>query len=98
MMAEAGATQTRVLEQAKRQFDVAISVQRLRDIVAAVAKSMEELRQHYQVLRLLELLHKADESRGRCKPVLSVGRDGICMPMTGGGVYQPGGDCDCDSV
>ena len=90
MMAEAGATQTRVLEQAKRQFDVAISVQRLRDIVAAVAKSMEELRQHYQVLRLLELLHKADESRGRCKPVLSVGRDGICMPMTGGGVYQQG--------
>ena len=41
MMAEAGATQNRVLEQAKRQFDISISIERLRNVVDAVSKSME---------------------------------------------------------
>lgn len=90
MMAEAGATQNRVLEQAKRQFDVSMGIERLRNLVQAVSESMERFRQHYQVLKLLELLKQAYASRGRYKPVLSVGRDGICMPIATGGGYQQG--------
>ena len=90
MMAEAGATQNRVLEQVKRQFDVSLSIKRLRNLVEAVSESMERFRQHYQVLKLLELLKQAHASQGRYKPVLSVGRDGICMPIAAGGGYQHG--------
>jgi hypothetical protein len=90
MMGQSGATQNRVLEQAKRQFGVSLSVQRLRDLVDKVSQSMERFRQHYQVLRLLELLKQAYASRGRYKPVLSVGRDGICMPIERGRGYQQG--------
>lgn len=90
MMAEAGATQNRVLEQAQRQFDVSMSIERLRNLVADIAESMERFRQHYQVLKLLELLKQAFASQGRYQPVLSVGRDGICMPIAKGGGYQQG--------
>lgn len=90
MMAEAGATQNRVLAQAKRQFNVSLSIQRLRNLVEKVSESMERFRQHYQVLKLLELLQQAYDSRGRYKPVVSVGRDGIYMPLAAGGGYQQG--------
>ena len=90
LMAEAGATQNRVLEQAKWQFDLSMSVERLRNLFESMSESMERFRQHYQVLKLLELLKQADASRGRYKPVLSVGRDGICMPIAAGGGYQQG--------
>ena len=65
MMAESGATQNRVLEQAKRHFNVSLSVERLRNLVEAVSESMERFRQHHQVLKLLELLEQAYQSRGR---------------------------------
>lgn len=90
LMAESGATQRRALEQAKQQFNVSLSVERLRHLVEEVSESMERFRQHYQVLKLLKLLKKADASRGRYKPVLSVGRDGIFMPIQQGGGYQQG--------
>jgi len=90
LMAESGATQRRVLEQAKRQFNVSLSVERLRHLVEEVSESMERFRQHHQVFKLLDLLKRADSSRGRYKPVLSVGRDGISMPIQQGGGYQQG--------
>jgi hypothetical protein len=90
MMAESGATQNRVLQHARRQFGVSFSIERLRDLVDALAESMERFRQHYQVKKLLELLKQAKASRGRYKPSLSVGRDGICMPIAHGGGYQQG--------
>lgn len=90
MMAESGATQNRVLQHVKRQFGVSLSIQRLRDLVQSVSESMENYRQHYQVLKLLELLKQAYTSRGRYKPVLSVGRDGIYMPLARGNGYQQG--------
>jgi hypothetical protein len=90
MMGESGATQMRVLQQAQRQFNVSLSVGRLRDLAQGVSESMERFRQHYQVLKLLTLLKQAYASRGRYKPVLSVGRDGIYMPMEKGSGYQQG--------
>jgi len=90
LMAEAGATQSRVLEQANRQFNVSLGVERLREMVEDVSASMERFREQYQVLKLLDLLHQAHASHGRCKPVLSVGRDGISMPIHKGGGYKQG--------
>jgi hypothetical protein len=40
---------------------------------------MEEFREQYQVQKILELLEQAAGSKGRCKPVLAVGRDGITL-------------------
>ena len=80
MMSEGGATQRRVLEEAKRQFGVSMSVERLRRLAKGVSEAMERFRQQYQVRKLLDLLSQPQKSRGRYKPVLSVGRDGISMP------------------
>lgn len=83
-MAEAGATQERVLEQCRREFGLSMSVQRLRDLVEEVSQGMERHRHEYQLCKLLELLQIADSSRGRYKPTISVGRDGIMLPIRGG--------------
>ena len=90
MMSEGGATQSRVLEQAKRQFGVSMSVERLRRLATGVSEAMERFRQQYQVRKLLDLLSQAQRSRGRYKPVFSVGRDGISMPLHHGGGFQQG--------
>jgi len=90
MMAETGATQQRVLEQLKERFGVSLSVARLRAITEALSTAMEEYREEYQVAKLLELLEKAYRSPGRYKPVFSVGRDGINMPVERGGGYLQG--------
>ena len=46
---------------------------------AALSVAFEGLTQEAQVRRLLELLKKAEESRGPRRPVLSVGRDGVTL-------------------
>jgi hypothetical protein len=56
-------------------------VKKLRQVTAFVSAEMAEQRQEVQTLKLLELLQKATDSRGRHKPVLSVGRDGITLGM-----------------
>lgn len=90
LMADTGATQQRVLEELARRFGVRLSVSRLREITAALADSMEARREEYQVAKLLELLERAYASRGRYKPVFSVGRDGIFLPLERGRGYQQG--------
>ena len=67
-MAEAGASQGRVLERLKREHDVGWGVERLRKVTAAKAESMDAFRHPYQVARVLALLGEAYDSRGRCKP------------------------------
>jgi len=78
-MAEAGATQTRVLETLRHERGVPMGVKRLRKIIKQVSEGMAEFRQVNQVDALLEALQKAGESRGSRKPVLAVGRDGITL-------------------
>jgi hypothetical protein len=43
---------------------------------------MAVVRQEAQVEKLLQLLEAAGQSKGRHKPVLSVGRDGVTVPLT----------------
>jgi hypothetical protein len=78
-MAEAGATQSRVLRQLKEEQGVSMGVQRLRKLVAAISAGMSKHRQAAQVEAVLTALRTADASRGDRKPVLAVGRDGITL-------------------
>jgi hypothetical protein len=78
-MAQAGATQQAVLERLKLQHGVSWGAQRLRDVTEHLSLAFEDLTQECQASRLLELLKKAEQSRGPRRPVLSVGRDGITL-------------------
>lgn len=78
-MAEAGATQNRVLQQLQEEHGVSIGVKRLRKLVSALGAGMSEQRQSAQVEALLTALQTADASRGSRRPVLAVGRDGITL-------------------
>jgi hypothetical protein len=78
-MAEAGATQNRVLEYLKQQHDVKFGVKRLRRLVESLSAGLAEHRQAAQVEELLRALREAAASRGNRKPVLAVGRDGITL-------------------
>lgn len=78
-MAQAGATQQSVLDRLRSQHGVSWGAQRLRDVTAEISQSMEAWTQEFQVLRLLELLEQAEQSRGGRRPVLSVGRDGVTL-------------------
>lgn len=78
-MAEAGATQDRVLERLKQACGVAMGVKRLRACVEKLSEALSELRQVEQVDLLLDALKQAQASRGNRKPVLSVGRDGVTL-------------------
>lgn len=87
-MAEAGATQNRVLEQLHREHRVSMGVKRLRNLVAALAEGFSEYREASQVEALLKALQEADFSRGNRKPVIAVGRDGITLRQYKNGVFE----------
>lgn len=78
-MAEAGATQSRVLQQLREEHGVSIGVKRLRELVSAISEGLSEHRQAAQVEELLRALRMANSSHGNRKPVLAVGRDGITL-------------------
>jgi hypothetical protein len=87
-MAEAGATQKRVLEQLRKEHGVSMGVKRLRNLVAALAEGFSEYRETSQVEALLKALQEADFSRGNRKPVIAVGRDGITLRQYKNGVFE----------
>lgn len=78
-LAEAGATQQIVLRRLREQHGVRWGVKRLRDAAATLAERLEPHRREEQVRCLLDLLKQAEESTGRHRPSLSVGRDGITL-------------------
>jgi hypothetical protein len=89
-LAEAGATQQRVLERLQQAHGVCLGVQRLRALATALEESLSPQRHALQVKRLLALLKEAYASKGRHKPVLCVGRDGITLAMQPTNAYQVG--------
>lgn len=78
-MAEAGATQQRVIAFLRQEHGVAMGIERLRKVTAAVAEGMSEFRCEQQVQQLLAALQLASEQKGNRKPNLCVGRDGITL-------------------
>lgn len=77
--AEAGSTQASTLARLQQQHGVAMGAKRLRKLAAERAAVVAESQTNRLADRLLELLKQADASRGRHKPVLSVGRDGVTL-------------------
>ena len=78
-MAEAGATQRTVLARLKSQHGVCWGAERLRDLTLRLSQDISSLTQEQQVERLLELLRQSHASRGRGRPTLAVGRDGVTL-------------------
>jgi len=78
-MAQAGATQQAVLDRLRSQHGVFWGPKRLREMTGELSAVFEKLTPEAQVVRLLDLLKKAQESRGTRRPVLSVGRDGVTL-------------------
>ena len=81
MMAEAGANQLHVLRRLKSEHGVGWGVPKLRQVTQAVSQAVTDECHEVQVRKLLELLECANGSKGRHRPVLSVGRDGITLGM-----------------
>ncbi len=79
--AESGATQKQTLARLRREHGLNWGVKRLRQVTEFVAVAMEEHQSEAQVEQLLRWLTQAQASRGRHRPVLSVGRDGITLGL-----------------
>jgi hypothetical protein len=73
-----------------RDHDVHWSKDTLRQVTAAVAAGLEQQRLTVQVDQVLRWLAKAQASRGRYRPALVAGRDGIHLPMRGRAPYKEG--------
>lgn len=78
-LAESGATQQQTLQRLRREHGVNWGVKRLRQVTAFVAAAMEEHRSQAQAEQVQRWLEQAQASRGRHRPVLCVGRDGITL-------------------
>lgn len=81
--------QKATLEILARDHGVKWSAETLRAVTADFAKALEPQRQPAQVEVVLAWLEKATRSRGRHRPVLAIGRDGIHLPMRTG-TYKEG--------
>jgi hypothetical protein len=81
-------SQRAVRELLLREHGLKWSNKRLRRVVFAFARQVAPYRQEAQVELLLKWLGEAERSRGRQRPVLSVGRDGVMMPIRGHGFQE----------
>lgn len=84
----AGMTQQQTLEVLRQEHGVKLSVATLRKLLAAVSEQLAAQRHDVQVARLLELLGQANRSSGCRKIVMSVGRDGVFVPIRKSQGYQ----------
>lgn len=71
-----------------REHGVKWSNTRLRSALAGFRQCMLPYVADFQQAKLLKLLSDAEKSRGRHRPVLCVGRDGIMIPMRHGGYEE----------
>jgi hypothetical protein len=74
----------------RRQHDVRWSRDTLRRVTASLAEALDQQRPKAQIDKVLRCLAKAQKSRGRFRPALVVGRDGIHLPMRGRDPYKEG--------
>ena len=65
------------------------SVKSLRKVAARLRDGIASFREEAQLAGVLELLERAEQSKGKHRPVLAAGRDGIHVPIRGKG-YQEG--------
>jgi hypothetical protein len=82
-------TQHEVLEMVQRDHGVSWSCTSLRKLLGSLRAGMAPYREGAQVERVRGWIEQARASTGRFRPTLSVGRDGIFVPLYGG-VAQEG--------
>jgi hypothetical protein len=87
-LAEAGATQEVVLARLRERHGVEWGVKKLRAVTSQVAVSMEEHRRAHQARQVVEWLHEAQQSKGKHRPVLAAGRDGITLCTSPHSFYE----------
>jgi hypothetical protein len=83
-------TQQTVLELLRRDQGVSWAVKTLRKVMASLSAGMAEFRQKAQVEQVLAWLQQAHDSSGAHRPVLSVGRDGVFVPLRKDREYHEG--------
>jgi len=90
LLSASGMTQSQTLERLRQDCGVGWGVKKLRQVTEAVSRAMTEHRHETQVEQLLGWLKQAADSRGKHKPVLSVGRDGITLGVRikGGRLFE----------
>ena len=81
LVGAAGMTQQRVLDQLRRDHGVGWGVKKLREVSAALAAEVTVHQHEVQVQKVLGWLSQAESCRGRHKPVLAVGRDGVTLGL-----------------
>jgi hypothetical protein len=81
-------TQETVLALLRDEHGVSWSVATLRKVTADVSAALAPLTHQAQVDHVLALLHIANDSKGAHRPVLSVGRDGIFVPIRNDDKYR----------
>jgi hypothetical protein len=86
----ASSTQSELLSTLVRDHAVSWSVGTLRKVTASLSAGMSPHLHEAQVSRVLDWLGEASASKGRHKPVLSVGRDGIFVPIRNKKGYKEG--------
>jgi len=83
-------TQEELRERLRRDHNVTWSVDVLRKVTTAVSQGVAEFLHGQQKAQLIQWLEEANVSRGKQRIVLSVGRDGIMVPIRGETTYKEG--------
>lgn len=74
-------TQQQTLEVLRERHGLHWSVGSLRKVTAALAEAFAPLRHDAQVAQVVAWLQEAAKSRGKFRPTLAAGRDGVMVPM-----------------
>ena len=79
LLGGSGMTQLQTLERLRQDHGVRWGDAKLRQVTHAVSQALADERHETQVEQLLQWLKQAAASKGKHKPIVSVGRDGITM-------------------
>jgi hypothetical protein len=80
--------QSQVLNLLKQEHGVPWSTTSLRKLTASLRDGLASFREETQIAKVLELLEQAEKSKGRHRPVLAAGRDGIHTPLRKEGYHE----------
>jgi hypothetical protein len=72
----------------RQEHGLTWSVKSVRTVTASLRDGLASFRAEAQEAKLLELLGKAFASRGKHRPVLAAGRDGVYVPLRGEGYHE----------
>jgi hypothetical protein len=80
--------QEQVRDLLRQEHSVSWSVKSLRKLASSLRDGLASFREEAQLSKLLELLEKAEKSKGRHRPVLAAGRDGVHVPIRADGYHE----------